>query len=375
MGRTWALSDVYRLDDYTKFHPWRYPGSAPIADPCGLAGGWNTTGASFAGGDAPPGVPQGAKGSSFPYNQKTLSRTVWIAGSEAEGAWGITANHGGGYQYRLCPYEKYEEEGEACFQKQPLDFVGDTQWIQFGHGMDVNNRTEIPATTVTGQKVLPVDSTWRKNPVPPCNTPISGGALMSPCPGPTFEPAIPGLYGFGPGACGSSIAGTECTPEQFAERNFDFGIVDKVTVPNIPEGDYVISFRWESEQTNEIWTSCADVTIKHSGDATQPFSQTGSDCEMCCPEMALPCSNCSSCVDDKTGDCAYCWNALPGYNPSYAPTTTCLGHEGEDGRSPKWFPGDEMLEGWSPGCQRCWADDSLCKNRRARPSVSQTVSV
>ena len=57
--RTYALNAIYTLDDYTKFRPWRYPGSAPILDPCGIAGGWFTPGADFAGGWSPPGVAQG----------------------------------------------------------------------------------------------------------------------------------------------------------------------------------------------------------------------------------------------------------------------------------------------------------------------------
>ena len=28
--------------------------------------------------------------------------TEWVAGGMAEVGWGIIANHGGGYQYRLC---------------------------------------------------------------------------------------------------------------------------------------------------------------------------------------------------------------------------------------------------------------------------------
>jgi hypothetical protein len=373
--RTYALSMGYRLDDYTKYHPWRYPGSSPIVDPCGLAGGWYTTGAIFAGGDAPPGVPQGAAGSKFPFNQKIFAQTEWIAGSTAEVAWGITANHGGGYSYRLCPFEQYEKDGEACFQKHPLLFVGDTQWIQWGHGMDINNRTEIPATTVSGDKVIPVGSTWRKNPIPPCNTPISGGAIShTRCKKPTFEPAIPDLFGFGPGACGSNIPGAYCNAEQFAKQNFDFGIVDKVYVPDLPEGEYVVSFRWDSEQTNQVWNSCGDVTIKKSGAGTQPFSMTKSSCELCCEELQLPCSNCTKCLNDKTGDCAYCWNPLPGYDPSYAPPTVCLGFEAEDGTAPDWWLGDPMLKGWSPGCPRCWSDDSLCKPH-ARPEKKVELSV
>merc|ERR1719502_1185050 len=368
--RTYALSEPYRFFDYTKFHPWRYPGSAPVLDPCGISGGWFHKGAPFAGGSPPPGVPIGELGSSFPYNQKLYSQTVWIAGSTAEVAWGITANHGGGYQYRLCPSSS--KSTEECFQKMPLRFVGNTQWIQFGHGMDRSNRTEIPATTVTGDKVLPVNSTWRKNPVPACRDPISGGAVGQPCLGPMFEPPIPGLYGFGPGACASSIPGTSCRAKELLKRNFDFGIVDKVDLADVPPGDYVLSFRWESEQTNQIWTSCADVTIKASGQATRPFSpQKG--CDVCCPEKQLPCSNCTKCENDKTGACAYCWNPLPGYNPKYSPPFTCLGHEGPDGRAPEWYPGDALTKGWSPGCPKCWSEPGACKPS-FRPSEDKEVS-
>lgn len=41
-------------------------------------------------------------------------------------AWGIAANHGGGYQYRLCPADA--DPTEECFQKTPLDFVGEDSW-------------------------------------------------------------------------------------------------------------------------------------------------------------------------------------------------------------------------------------------------------
>ena len=39
--------------------------------------------------------------------------TAWSAGGTAEVAWQVTANHGGGYSYRLCP--KSEVITEACF--------------------------------------------------------------------------------------------------------------------------------------------------------------------------------------------------------------------------------------------------------------------
>lgn len=376
--RTYAMDAIYRLDDYTKFHPWRYPGSSPLVDPCGLAGGWYVPGADFAGGWAPPGVPQGAAGSFAPWNSTLVDKTVWVAGSQAEVAWGITANHGGGYQYRLCA-NNGGDRNETCFQKTPLKFVGDTQWIQFGRGMDVNNRTEIPAVTVTGDKVIPAGSTWRRNPIPPCNTPISGGAVSKQkCLGPTFKPAIPGLYGFGPGACGSSEV--VCDPEQFRWHDFGFGIVDKVEVPDVPEGDYILSFRWDSEQTNQVWNSCADVTIRKEGPATKPFVPT-KGCDACCAEKFNVCANCTSCVDisedeKKTGPCSYCYNTLPGYNPSYAPDITCLGNEAADGGAPDWVPGEDTTGvGWSPGCPKCWAEEDSCTKTRFREFEVEPLTV
>lgn len=357
--RTYGLNPIYRLSDYTKHHPWRYPGSAPVENACGIAGGWYTTGAAGNGGDAPPGVPQGTLATDL---AKLLDETVWIAGSIVDVAWGITANHGGGYQYRLCPAS--EDPSEACFQRYPLEFVGDDQWLQQGHGLNVSDRQKIPAVRVTGDKVVPSGSIWTKNPIPPCNTPISGGAQHTPCPGPTFKPPVPGgvgtAYGFGGGMCESDLPGASCNDAEFQKQTFDFGIVDQVRVPNLPDGAYILSFRWDSEQTPQVWTSCADVTIKSEGAGTKPFTKT-SECTACCGETAI-CGNCTSCVNDKSGDCAYCWNPLPGYAPG-APKIACLGYENEGGYAIDWQPGDDSSGGWSPGCTSCWNDENGCDPR------------
>jgi len=34
---------------------------------------------------------------------KMPSQVTWKAGETVEVAWALQANHGGGYQYRLCP--------------------------------------------------------------------------------------------------------------------------------------------------------------------------------------------------------------------------------------------------------------------------------
>ena len=52
----------------------------------------------------------------------------WTAGSTPRVAWGMRFNHGGGYQYRLCPLEKMPCT-EEDFQKMPLDFVRDAHAI------------------------------------------------------------------------------------------------------------------------------------------------------------------------------------------------------------------------------------------------------
>merc|ERR1711964_750567 len=125
--------------------------------------------------------------------------------------------------------------------------------------MNVDDREEIPAVTLTGNRVVPVGSTWRRNPIPTCNTPISCGALNTGCPGPAFKSPLKGGvgtgYGFGGGSCLGE--GVHCSEEKFKQQTFDFGIVDKAVVPNLPDGDYVVGFRWDSEQTPQIWQSCS----------------------------------------------------------------------------------------------------------------------
>jgi len=344
--------------DWTKWHPWRKPGSAPVENACGLAGGWYTPGTLGNGGEAPPGVAQGFKGT----DQKPLFKeTKWVAGKTTEVAWGIYANHGGGYAYRLCPAD--QEPTEACFQKHHLTLVGDKQWLQFGNGLNTSNRVEIPATRLS-HGTIPEGSQWTRNPIPACGgleDAISLGALNSPCTKAQFNPPMKDIFGFGGGACASGVPGTHCDPAQFKEKTFDFGVVDTVQVPNLPEGRYVLSFRWESEQTPQVWASCADITIVSSGEGTKPF-QRYEGCEICCGSVADggTCANCTKCLDDKKGDCAYCWNVLKGYNPGIMPDIHCLGWDDPDTGGPtKYQPGDPVKTGGvSPGCTRCWKNDA-----------------
>merc|ERR1711957_415751 len=341
--------------------PWRYPGSAPVANPCGINGGGFAEGPHGTGGVAFFGYPQGWKGTEV---TPLLKKTTWIAGSTVEVAWGITANHGGGYQYRLCKVKEAtanntEEATEECFQRTPLEFVGDKQWIQFGDGMDRSNRTEIPAVRVK-EGVLPKGSVWTRNPIPGCNDIPRLGGHNHKCEGPMFPPPVEGIYGFGPGACASGVE--QCTLEEMASRAMPYGIVDLVKIPeNLEPGDYILSFRWDCEQLTQVWGNCADVQIRVKGTAkpTKPFSDWGG-CDACCTG---PCGNCTKCLNDKSGDCAYCWNPLPGFSFGAIPEYQCLGHEGPDGGAGAWKPG-MPFKGvrWAPGCTKCWAKgEDACK--------------
>merc|ERR1712151_683279 len=207
------------------------------------------------------------------------------------------------------------EVSEECFQQTPLEFVGDKQWIQFGNGIDIKNRTEITAVRVT-EGVLPKGSVWTRNPIPGCNDVPRLGGHNHKCSGPMFEPPAPGIYGFGPGACASGQE--KCTLEEMASRAMPYGIVDLVKVPDVPPGDYVLSFRWDCEQLPQVWGNCGDVKIvaPKTEKPTKPFSDWAG-CESCCVETL--------------GPCAYCWSPLPGFTFGAIPQYQCLGYEGPDG--------------------------------------------
>ena len=47
-------------------------------------------------------------------------------------------------------------------------------------------------------------------------------------------------------------------------------IVDQVLVPHdLPAGKWVLNWRMDQEESNQIWLSCADVTIRESAPAVE----------------------------------------------------------------------------------------------------------
>lgn len=309
-----AMKTYNKKSEKCGINPWCAPGSAPIMNPCGVAGGDKHQGSAGNGGDAPPGYKLGMMGTDMLDGAKGLNRK-WKVGGEVDVSWAIVANHGGGYQYRLCP--KTSAQTEECFQRTPLEFVGDKQYIQYcmnsdGHvpenttpqelppqkafskPCDRTNRTAIPAQRIsTG--TIPAGSTWTRNPIPACDNFLGGafnvGCHVSSTPGKYKPPqaskyqfppvgpdqARPGLLlgGFGVGSCFGcnqkinpmdcnmlgKVWKNNCTVDETREQLFQWSVVDKVRVPKVPPGEYVVSFRWDCEQTPQIWATCSDITI------------------------------------------------------------------------------------------------------------------
>eukprot|EP00037_Helgoeca_nana_P011477 m.103111 g.103111 ORF g.103111 m.103111 type:complete len:400 (+) comp20857_c0_seq2:42-1241(+) len=254
-----SVNDVYR------FHPWRAPGSAPVTDACGTAGG---TIAKFAG----PGhavfstvdvngttVKFGDKGSvALPKGPPTVS---WKSGATVEVKWGMRFNHGGGYQYRLCSLG--ENLTEDCFQRTALDFVTGSQQLEWLNG----SRIDVPNPQYVNEGVIPVGINWARNPIPfifgarpecanasSVNATDSTGMLCQ-----QFEPPCASSAGWAvtPGSNASSDVMGPCSGNWI-----DGLIVDRVIVPDgLAPGLYVLGHRWDCEETSQIWSTCADIMI------------------------------------------------------------------------------------------------------------------
>merc|ERR1711871_419534 len=349
--RTYNIDNDSELGDWTKWNPWRSPGTAglgnPQFQPCGVNSGSNVT---FP--DPPAaGQPQFANGTALPETPRS-NRTVWTAGSVVEAEWAIYANHGGGYSYRLCRKDGSGSEAtEACYSKTPLRFASSSTTIRYHDG----SRPDflINATT-TSEGTWPVGSEWRKNPIPMCNCDIGEGCVnvgerfegkLSPhavqmmhgktdtkakvchavtdeaqcgqdlgvntclkcnssapfydciecCPG--LTKVTKGGYTFcwpnGPKQkCDPSKDKRECYSQAYKETYLrpgqslsrcktgvmfptqwddghsgfvggpGYSMTDQVIVPSdLEPGEYSLSFRWDCEQTPQVWNSCADVTI------------------------------------------------------------------------------------------------------------------
>lgn len=229
-------------DDWTRFNPWRAPGSAPVFDACGRAGGapgptpghgefTNTTFAKF-----------GDLGSQV--LPKMFSGAVWPQGSVQTTLWAARTNHGGGYQYRLCPLKA--QLTEACFHQTPVPFAGDSSLM-------LSNGTKIGLkSTFLSTGTLPAGSTWQTLPIPATYNEFANGSHANAFqfPPPCYEPSLP--TGLNTGRCSG-----EWSP--------NVTIYDQLRVPqHLEPGEYVLGLRYDCEASAQVWNSCADIVITHA---------------------------------------------------------------------------------------------------------------
>jgi len=291
------IQDYY---DLYKHNPWFWPGKAPVHSSCGVAGGSPGEFRQEYPGDGsypPVGVMGGMDGRFMPKNDPI----EWKRGELVEVAHSYNSNHGGGYSVRLCKTPgEFEYLTEECFAAGGMKFHNESSWYQPGEDRDA--RVELKS------KRLWVDGVqWTASQIPACGG-FTGGSARgeSHVDGQLqggeqcreeqtqFPTPIEGLWGFGPTQCvlpGLSLyypscckiyPGTEsdeggwlhvmntyfgdeqCSEETFSalKELWNFNIVDLMEVPeDLEAGDYVMSFRWDCEQSSQIWAFCADIKI------------------------------------------------------------------------------------------------------------------
>lgn len=156
----------------------------------------------------------------------------------------------GGYTYRLCPAES--ELNEACFQKTSLAFVGNSSLRWGGVGGETVSFSPAARGWEVSTGTIPEGSVWRKFPIPRTVSEwYMYGASFDPvcdesdaCKGSHYKPPPPGVC--------------KCS----GDWNDQVEIVDRVAIPEgLAPGKYVLGWRWDCEESTQVWTSCSDVTI------------------------------------------------------------------------------------------------------------------
>merc|ERR1712070_208812 len=155
---------------------------------------------------------------------------------------------------------------EACFQANQLSFTSKNTTVRYHDGS--RKDFHIPTTDLISE-----GKHWRRNPNPGCACDIGGGCTAGSKEGPTDAHShLEGVIDFtayarhGPATplcpLGTMFdAGWEPTSQGFLTgQPSDFSIVDEVQVPS-KKGQYVLSWRWDCEETDQVWNSCADIVI------------------------------------------------------------------------------------------------------------------
>eukprot|EP00937_MAST-01D_sp_MAST-1D-sp2_P002610 g2610.t1 len=259
------MSAALSINDTYAFNPWRAPGSAPVEDACGMAGGAPRAGGGEAVFAAVPWAKQGDLGSDV--LPKGAPAAVYRAGTDVEVAWAIRYN------------------------RTPLAFTGPPRLVH----IDGTETAYEPVYVSKG--VTPPGAAWAMNPIPRV-TPGGGSGM------PAWLSDACARSGTGSqGPAGAAFRGN--ASELDACRSFDpvcrenasqpwfrlpdplsdaqgrgspvrpgdvegrcsgdwtsGYIVDTVRIPaGLAPGDWVLGWRWDCEETSQVWANCADVRV------------------------------------------------------------------------------------------------------------------
>ena len=253
------------VSDIWKFNPWRAPGKGPLASPCGMAGGTPTECFNAGAYNATPNAKQGDLGTQV-LKPRPMGVT-WKVGSVERTRIEVTAQHGGGYIYQLCPAATVNKgfgsssaavraEIEECFASAPLKFAPATNggYTHLVVHPDPSKDFEINATIVAEGG----GAGWAVHPWP-----YSSGAACDWNPAKSGEhckwgcPRCGAPWWSADGACPDTNcehstelpkstsygkAGTSTVP--FPSTKGGNTVEDRVIVPNVKPGEYVLRWRW-----------------------------------------------------------------------------------------------------------------------------------
>jgi len=194
--------------------PWAAPGRAPsLGGGCGLARGPLRSCKEFDCSKKPrPVFHQGS--SALDIEFPDAATTEWMLGGWHDVAWATKGRHRGGYTYRLC---KVPEEGktgltEECFAENVLRFA--TNYTMMRDVQEPGSWQKVSQKDLT-EGTYPEGSAWRHI-VKRVSSSSDGAQILR---------------------------------------------KDTVVVPyDLPEGDYVLSFRWDTQDA-QVWVSCANIRL------------------------------------------------------------------------------------------------------------------
>ena len=104
------------------------------------------------------------------------------------------------------------------------------------------------SSTFVSVGTLPVGSTWQMLGIPDTHHVSPGGERSEDWtfPPPCYDPTPPRTLGQG-----------ICSGEWIS----NITMYDQLLVPSVTPGEYVLGFRWDCEETAQVWSTCSDITI------------------------------------------------------------------------------------------------------------------